>query len=133
MLQRYILVQLANPPSNIKSESTWSRVKRGVPQGSILGPLLFILYINDLPNSIMQNATPIIFADDTSILIARHDANKLQEDLTQIYIQVSEWFKQNSLSLNINKTFFTQFFTKGKICPDINITYENESITRAND
>jgi hypothetical protein len=133
LTNRFQKVQLACPPSNIKSESTWMRVKRGVPQGSILGPLLFILHINDLPNSIMQNATPIIFADDTSILIARHDANKLQEDLTQIYIQVLEWFKQNSLSLNINKTFFTQFFTKGIICPDTTITYGNECITRVND
>jgi hypothetical protein len=80
----------------------WMKVKCGVPQGSILGPLLFILYINDLPNSVMQNATPIIFADDTSILITGHDANKLQEDLVLTFTQVSEWTKFSFYKLQQN-------------------------------
>ena len=50
----------------------------------------------------MQKATPIIFADDTSIVIARQDANELLDDLTLTFNQISERFKQNSLSLNIN-------------------------------
>ena len=86
------------------------KVKCGVPQGPILGPVLFILYINDLPKAIVPNVTPIIFADDTSILITRQDAKELEEDLILTFNQVSKWFKQNSLSLNINKTYFTHFF-----------------------
>jgi len=73
---------------------------------------LFILYINDLPKAIMQKATPIIFTDDTSIVIARQDANELLDDLTLTFNEISEWFKQNSLSLNINKTYFTHFLSK---------------------
>jgi len=77
LANRFQRVQLHNPFLDTKLDSMWMKVKCGAPQGSILGPLLFILYINNLPNSIMQNVTPIIFADDTSILITRQDANKL--------------------------------------------------------
>ena len=77
--------KLNNPFLDAKLDSKWMKVKHDVLQGSILGPLLFILYINDLPNAIMQNVTPLIFADDTSIVIARQDANELQEDLMQTF------------------------------------------------
>jgi hypothetical protein len=106
---RFQRVKLGNSLCDTKMDSMWIEVKHGVPKGSILGPLLFILYINDLPNNIMKNATPLIFADDTSILITGQDV-KVQDDLTLTFNQVSEWFKQNSLSLNISKTYFTRFF-----------------------
>jgi len=81
----------------------------------------------------MQKATPIIFADDTSIVIARQDVNELQEDLTLTFNQISEWFKQNYLSLNINKTYFTHFLSKSVAHPNINIIYENNYITKMYD
>jgi len=126
-------VQLDTSFSNSKTASTWTKVKHGVPQGSVLGPLLFILCINDLPNTIIHNATPILFADDTSIIITGQTAHKFQGDLNSTFGQISDWFKQNSLSLNISKTYFIQFSNKSLNYSDINITYENNYITKAND
>jgi hypothetical protein len=54
-----------------KLYSNWGIIKHGVPQGSILGPLLFLVYINDLPPTINSQSKPIIFADDTNIIISQ--------------------------------------------------------------
>ena len=66
--------------------STWTSVNAGVPQGSILGPLLFLIYINDLSNNLSSNVK--LFADSTSLFSVIHDihvsARELNEDLKKI-------------------------------------------------
>ena len=64
---------ILNNNTNTHSSSKWELIKNGVPQGSILGPLFFLLYINDLPKIIKQNNSMVLVADDTSLLITDYN------------------------------------------------------------
>ena len=66
---RYQRVHIINLYLNSNTVSKWTKIKYVVLQGSIFGPLLFLVYINDLPEAIEYKAIPIFFADDTSVLI----------------------------------------------------------------
>jgi hypothetical protein len=108
--------------------SDWEPVKQEVPQGSILGPLLFLLYINDVPKTIASISNPILFADDTSMIITNLDSQMFEmfkKDISNIIMQLNRWFKSNLLSLNLEKTHFLQFLTKNNQEIDLHISYAN--------
>ena len=92
------------------ANSSYLNIKCGVPQGSILGPLLFLIYINDIVNS-SPALSFILFADDTNILISHRNLTELISIINRELSKVSSWFKCNKLSLNINKTNFMHFHT----------------------
>ena len=75
----------------------------GVPQGTILGPLLFLLYINDLPNCLMHSQ-PRMYADDTSITYASNDVEDIERYVNIDLDRIRIWLAANKLTLNMTKT-----------------------------
>ena len=87
----------------------------GVPQGSILGPLLFLIYIlNDLPASGLSS-TPRLYADDTCLTLTAHDPTDLQIKLNSDLNKIQSSLQANKLSLNVKKTKYSIIATRYKI------------------
>ena len=80
----------------------------GVPQGSILGPLLFLIYVNDIVKC-CNNCTPVLFADDTNLIFSHKNLNQLYVQTNIELNNICNWFKCNKLSINIEKTKFLLF------------------------
>ena len=85
--------------------SDFTTLKCGVPQGTILGPLLFLVYINDLPNC-LSFSIPRMYADDTHITYAGSDLHLIQSSLSHALEKLSKWLVCNRLTLNATKTEF---------------------------
>ena len=100
--------------NNNKQTSEWELIKHRIPQGSILGPLPFLIYINDLARTINKVAEVILFADDMSIIISNKNIQEFKNNLNSVIKQTINWFQSNLLSLNYNKTYFLKFFTEKK-------------------
>ena len=102
-----------------------------MPQGSVLGPLLFLLYINDRPKIINKTSTPIIFADDTSILFAHAKLIDLSKNIQVIFITLNKRLRAKQLSLNFNKTNYVHFTTKRNMTTNLEIGFNKQFINNS--
>ena len=89
------------------SLSSFKPINIGVPQGSILGPILFLLYINDLTNS--TSLLPLLFADDTTCVKSGSNLPQLFGEVNLEFQKLGEWFRANKLSLHPGKTKYSIF------------------------
>ena len=95
------------------TSSTCENITCGVPQGSILGPLSFLIYVNDMSGVIGNKL--LLYADDSAILVADKDISTVENAL-QIDLQiVSEWLTDNKLSLHLGKTESILFGFKSRL------------------
>ena len=111
-----------------------STIKCRIPQGSILGPLLFIIYINDLPSCDLYSKARM-YADDTSLTVAHFDNNTLEQLMNHDFLEIHSWLITNKLSLNVIKAKYMIVASQYRIKHlehQFNIQVNNHYLTRDN-
>jgi hypothetical protein len=111
-----------------ESFSSWETIINAVPQVSILGPLLFLIYINGILYGLYHTAEPVIYADDTSALITARNTKALQIKAKITLEYMSKWFLINGLTLNIEKTNIVKFSSTLYLGETFQIIYQNNAI-----
>ena len=111
---------LTNRKQRVKLEnefSSYQTVTCGVPQGSILGPLLFLVYINDMHRAV-KHSTLYHFADDTNLIYSNKNAKTMKKHVNEDLKLIFQWLCANRLSLNVDKTEFIIFKSSRKLLND---------------
>ena len=112
------------------SQSIHLPITCGVPQGSILGPLLFLIYVNDISH-VSKLTLPILFADDTNLFFRGKNLDKIIVMMNTELKNIYKWVLSNKLSLNIDKTNFMVFKTKNKrVLANNDVKINNTKLTR---
>ena len=105
---RYQMVKLST------CSSDWIQLYQGVPQGTVLGPLLFNIYVNDMQQSVMENCNLFQYDDDTMIFSSHNDLTTARNKLQQTIERLVDFFESHQLTINANKTEFICFCKPSK-------------------
>ena len=114
--------------------STKQKVLYGVPQGSVLGPLLFLLYVNDIAAAVPRHKLRL-FADDSNIFVSDINPRSLKNQMVNVLKNMDEWFRANKLTINMSKTKYSIFVKPRREIPSLlnSITVNGTKISRVSD
>jgi hypothetical protein len=121
--QKVTLLPNAN---DLDASSNWKEIVSGVPQGSILGPMLFVLYVNDLSYNLDHVGKAVLYADDTSVLFTATNEAELLNKVKPVLSFMTEWFSANGLVLNMEKTNIVNFTPRNYLTTVFEIVYQDQ-------
>lgn len=107
MVLEWFRTYLSNRSQQVRFNNQWSKcikTEYGVPQGSVLGPLLFIIYINDIVKFCPEECNIKMFADDTLVYVSGEGSEELERKMIMVFSIVEEWMSVNKLKMNASKT-----------------------------
>ena len=111
-------------------ESERGLIECGVPQGSVLGPLFFLIYVNDMVGA-CSDLELVLFADDTNAFAKASDPTELFQKVNKGLAELSKWFRCNKFTLNLKKTEYIYFGGPAGLCiPDGGLTIGGQQIER---